>query len=737
MDKPLLPAAAAMPEILPPAQEWPSGAGSEAPPSFYAQLVWRYRWQIVTFVVLVTTATALTVTSLRKEYQATAILRIDPGGVRTVADADSSANGVPLSAESLILTEASEISSPAVILRTVQSLQLFKVQEFNPLHFNDQVPPSNAMLLDVAARVRGGISVTNPASTYLLNVSYRSLDPTLSATIANDLLQNLIQQDYETRARALTGASATMQSQLVNLGAQMEKAQTDLVQYESSNDVLNPDSANNIMVAALQQVNQDLGQARSDRIALQGLYNTVTGGSLDALMASKAGAALLPTYQQLQQDSRNLAQMTEVYGPNLPIFREQQALVQDDQRKLDEQSTHITNQILAQYDAAANRERLLVAELETQKRAMDDFNRKAVRYHALQGAADSYSKLYYQLQQQIQDATVAANLKAENLRVISPAHPIPAPVYPRTKLSILAAFFLSSLLAAAVAVAIGMLDRSVATAEQVEHLFRLPLLAALPAVAAKARRDLVPTGYGPRVLQSDSTNLPARANSHYREGILGLNSSLLLAQGRTLRTLAITSSLPGEGKSTAAANFAAALAGTGSRVVLVDADMRKPSAHRIFQVPNRNGLSSWLRGKSTLDQVVVGIPDAPNLFLITAGTAPASPAELLHVGLGVALEELQEKFDCVVFDCPPVLGFADALTVANLAEGCILVVHAGRTDRQLVAGALRHIRSVRANLLGIILNNVSAEVNQYYSYYSHAYYSEGMDLKQESDHDND
>src|SRR6185437_5227988 len=170
MDKPLLPAAAAMPEILPPAQEWPSGAGSEAPPSFYAQLVWRYRWQIVTFVVLVTTATALTVTSLRKEYQATAILR------------------------------------------TVQSLQLFKVQEFNPLHFNDQVPPSNAMLLDVAARVRGGISVTNPASTYLLNVSYRSLDPTLSATIANDLLQNLIQQDYETRARALTGASATMQS---------------------------------------------------------------------------------------------------------------------------------------------------------------------------------------------------------------------------------------------------------------------------------------------------------------------------------------------------------------------------------------------------------------------------------------------------------------------------------------------------------------------------------------------
>jgi succinoglycan biosynthesis transport protein ExoP len=720
-DESLTSAALPPPEILPPPAGF-SDTAHEAPPSYYLQLVWRYRWQILTFVVLATTAAALVVFSMRQEYAATAILRIDPSGMRTVGQSSTADGGVPLNAESLITTEASELTSPAVILRTVDALKLYRLAEFNPTAAANPNPPSAAEALQVANTVKAGVSASNPSGTYLLNVSFRSYDPTLSANVANSLLQSLIQQDYQTRVAALMGASTNMRAQLVDLRSKMEAAQAALVQYESSHDVLNPDSSNNIMQASLTQVNQDLGVARSERITLQALNSVAQKGGLDALMATKQGAGLTPLYQQLLQDQTSLARMSQVYGPNFPVYREQEALVEHDRSVLQRQQQHIANQIQAQYAAARSREQLLEGALQTEKLQMDAFNRKAIRYQALKASADSYTKLYYELQQEIQDASVAANLKADNLRIISPAHPVETAVYPRRMLTVAATFLLSLFLGVGAAVAVGMLDPSLATAEQIENLFRLPLLTALPAVPAKHRVELQPLRYGNPLGRSgsDARDLPAVAatTSHYREAILGLSSTLRLTQERDLRTLAITSSLPGEGKSTAAANLAAALAVLDVRVVLVDADMRKPSVHRIFQVPNRLGLSALLRGKAGLDEVLLAAPGAPNLHLIPSGVLPASPAELLHVGLGSILEELQGRFDLVVFDCPPILGFADALAVTSVVDGCVLVVHAGKTDRQMVTGALRQLRAVRAEILGIVLNNVSEQVNYYYSYYS-------------------
>ncbi len=735
LEKSALPAVATpLPEYQP--QSFGGGfAGvSEAPPSYYAQLVWRYRWQILTLVMFVTTVVALVVFSLHPQYSATAILRIDQNGMQTVGQNNRGANGMPLSASSLIHTEASEITSPAVILRTVRNLQLYDYREFNPKNRPGSPVPSNVRLLKIADVVKGGISVSHPSSTYLLNVSYRSLDPNLSASIANGLLQSLIQQDYQTRVNALLGASTSMRSQLVALRARMERAQAALVQYESQKDVLDPDSANNIMMASLTQVNNDLGLARAQRILYQSLYDVVSSGDINSILVTKPGAQLFPLEQQLLQDRARLARMALVYGPKFPVFRQQQAVVKNDQALLERQRRQIADQIQSQYDSALAREKLLKHELIKQKQQMDLYNLKAIRYHSLQAAAQSYTKLYYELQEKIQDAGVAANLKAENLRIISPAHAIDTPVYPRKFLAIAVSFFLSAFLGIAGALVLGILDSSVTTAEQIENLFHLPLLAALPQLDSKEQRLLRPFGYGTQASLTDSgqeaSSLPAhvRHGSPFREGILALHSAIMLAHDRVLRTLAVTSALPSEGKSTITANLAAALAGMGSRVVLVDADMRKPSTHHIFQMPNRKGLSTLLRGHATLEQVILEIPHLPNLFLVPAGSASSSPAELLNHGLSPLLEELQAKFDYVVFDCPPILGFADSLSITNQTDGCLLVVSAGHTDRTVISGALRQLRSVRASILGIVLNNVSREVNKYYSYYStykhYAQYSE-------------
>lgn len=706
----------------------------DLPLTFYTHLLFRYRWRILTFAFFITALVCLASIVLPKRYQSTATLRIDPSGMRTVGENANSQSNIPVNSLRLITTEAAELKSPAVVLDTIRSLRLYQEKEFLPTHTR-AASLTPVQLNEVLRKVTDQIAVDQPLETYLLRVSFSSHHPKLSAQIANQLLRSLIQQDYTTRVQALLGSSRSMRSQIVNLRAKMEQSQKALIDYESTHDVLNPDSSDNIMQSRLSQVNQNLGQAQLKRFILQADFNVVKSGNLDALIASDRGRYLVPLQSRLLQDQRRLSQMAQVYGPNYPLYKQQAQLVKHDQTVLNTQEHHVARQIYSQYETAQSEENLLHLELKVQKQRMDTFNLKAIRYYALKAAADSYTKLYYQLQQRIQDASIAANLHSESLRIISPARPIFKAVFPRPIFAGIVALLLSLLVAIVGVIGYGLMDKSVADPQQVELWFQVPVLISLPQVTVKERAMLTPVGYGPKLLgdqvgnehaEDARTHINSRSSA-FREGILGLHSALMLAREKDFHTLAITSALPSEGKSTVAANLAAAFAGMGNRTVLVDTDMRKPSMHRQFKISNRNGLSSLLRNQLTLDQAIQDIPGVPNLSLLTAGPSPSSPAELLHLGLGDLLEQLRGRYDYVVLDCPPILGFADSLTAANLAEASLLVVHAGETQRPMISAALRSLKTVRAQLLGIILNGVSHEMGSYYSYYKTQYKYYGFD----------
>lgn len=710
---------------------------SGLPLGFYIALLQRYRWRIVTLVLASTALVTLASLALQKQYQSTAVLRIDPAGVRTVGELDNTTNGSAQNDSRLITTEAREVTSPAVVTQTIAKLHLASVLDFRPSPAPSGQALTQIQQNQVLARVSAGIGVDQPLDTYLLRVSFRAHDPNLAAQVANGLLESLIQQDAETRVRALNASTKAMRAQLSTLSAQMESSERELVDYESANDVLEPDSKTNLMQANLSQVGQDLVAARAKRMQLQAVYNIVEGGDLDALRASDSGRDLQPLYLRLLTDQRELVRMAQVYGVNYPLYRQQLNLVNNDQAQLQAGERHLASEIAAQYVGAAKYEQLLSTELERQKQNMDDFNRKAIQYYALKGRADSASKLYNQLQQQIQDAEVAANLQTESLRIISPAQPEPKPVYPRPLLAGVLTALVSALLGVGAAISVGILNRTLSKPEEIEQWFGIAPLASLPLVASRDHTSLAPSPFGARYLGAGDTQAPSTEelqpshSSPFREGILALHSALLLAQDQECRVLAICSSLPGEGKSTVAANLAAAFAGLGSSTVLVDCDMRKPSMHRQFQISNRRGLSNLLRGQTGLEQVLTAAPGIPNLSLVPGGPPPAGPAELLRLGLQDLLDQLRGRFDYVLFDCPPVLGFADALVVTNLADGTLLVVEAGETDRQFVAGSLRQLNSVRAHMLGAVLNGVSSKLNSYYGYYSHSYeYS-----TEESEHD--
>lgn len=692
-----------------PFEGWSSarlGDKAGLPFAYWLRWLLRFRLQIATFVLVVTVVAGLIDLSRPKQFDAAAILRVDPQSARVVGD-DSGRPSPGSETSLLVTTEAQVVTSPAVVLAMIHNLGLGSYPEFAPkgnsIHENDEQRDDRLLRL-VTAR----IGIDQPLQTYLLNIHFRAHDPNLAAAAANGLAQAFLDQEYATRAKALRESSRYMSGQLDGLRAQMEKDQTALVNYESANDVIDPNDKSNIYQASLTQMNTDLSAAVSLRIRLQAEDAAAQTGDVDALMVSDRSGSLASLHGRLLSDRRELARLGALYGARYPDYLQQARVVEQDQRALNQEAIRIEVQVNDEYRTAIYRENLIRQALNSEKQSMDAFNLRAVRYDALKASADSSTKLFYDLQQRIQDANVAAGLRSEDLRVISPARIPNRSVSPRPLLTVVVTGFASTLLAIGFLAILAVRDRTVNSPEQIEYFFGVPAIAALPNLPSRKVAD---------------EQMQPSSRSAYREAILGLYTSLQFVSSEKLSVIAVSSSIPGEGKSTTCSHLAAVYASLGTRVLLIDADMRKPSLHRRFRVPNLIGLSSLLQGEVAPEEALLESGQG-GLTILAAGPSPANPSELLRLRLGTLVERLRDRFDVILIDCPPTLGFADVTSVATIASGVLLVVQAGATDQAQVAGAIRSFRSVRANLLGIVLNRVSADLDSYYSYYRSSYFKE-------------
>lgn len=690
----------------------PDRGDAELPLAYYWALVLRQRWRIASFVVVVTTAATLFTLTRPKQYDATMLLRVDPLSSPLVGQ--DQRNG-QVDTNLLVATEGQVLTSPAVVQETIDKLNLGTDPEFAAESATSNgAPPAPGKLLEAVTK---RINVRQPVGTELLDVTFRSHRPELSAEAANGLAAQFLEHENVIRAQTLTDSSRAMAGQLDTMRAEMENDEAALVKYEAENDVIDADDKTNIYQARLSAINDDLGKAQSQRMELEADYRVVSQGGLDALLASKLGEQLLPDQQRLINDQRQLARDATIYGPQHPTYRQQLEVVQHDQQALDDGAALVRQQVADQYRAALAREALIQRGLQQQKAAFDAFSMRAIKYSALKAAADGSARLYYDLQQRIQDAAVAAGLRSEDVAVVSPAQPPVKPSAPHPLLVGLITLFGTALFGVAAAVAAGLMDRTVGNADQVELRFRVPVIGALPEVPTaqvgtglSLMRQANPGGE----VDSEAQPLP------YREAAYAIYSALQFALGDGAHPVAVTSSLPGEGKSTLISYLAVVGAALGRRTVLVDADMRKPNIHRIYGLPNRSGLSNALRRHGALGELLQAA--GPNLSVLTSGPVPRNPTELLHLGLGDLLEELQTQFDLILIDCPPLLGFGDSIKIASLADGVLLVAHSGTTQQAQLASSLRHLNSVQARLLGVVLNRVNTDRGGEYSYYHNYYY---------------
>jgi len=559
-------------------------------------------------------------------------------------------------------------------------------------------------------------------------VSYESTDPVLAARILNAHLDNFKAQNIQSRYEATLEATRFLTSQLNELKLTVKQSEDARINYERQNQIWSVDDKSNITTQRLADLDKQLTDAQGETLKKQALYEYAKAGDIDAVPEIRAD----PLLQDLQKRRADLAVLfTEAvnqYGPNFPKVQRLQAQMKEVDDQIARESKGIVLQLESDYREAKQREELIRQALELQKAETNNMAEKMVQYNILKRESEADKTLYEGLLTKLKEAGISEGLKSSNLRVVDPAMIPSYPARPAKARNIALAFLVGLVGGIGLALLREYLDNTVKTPDDIETLTRLPSLAVVPAFgdngSSKRRMGIFSgpstNGHEKRI-ELVAQHLP---KSQMSEAFRALRTALLLSQpDHPPQVILVTSALPREGKTTAAANLAVTLAQLGDKTVLVDADLRKPGVGRLLNLGTGKyaGLSSYLAGVSTLDLVTVPHPAIPNLAAIPTGPLPPNPADLLSSHkLADAIAELRTKFKFVVVDSPPIMAATDAVILSVQADGVLLVVRSGETPKEAFTRTCDLLTSVKSRLLGVVLNAVDASAPDYY--YSYRYY---------------
>ncbi|MDX6462281.1 MAG: polysaccharide biosynthesis transport protein, partial [Acidobacteriaceae bacterium] len=373
---------------------------------------------------------------------------------------------------------------------------------------------------------------------------------------------------------------------------------------------------------------------------------------------------------------------------------------------------------------AVNRESLLRRDMTKAKAEFDQMNGRSFEYKALKQEADTDKALYEELIRKIREAGINASFESSSIRLADVARPALYPSFPKTMLNALLALLGSTIIGLSIIFLMDALDTTVVDSEHLQRELRVPLLPSLP--VGKFTTGILPMQEmpgGPQFNGISAKEMLAAPNAAFDEAIRTLRSSILLSAGleHHPRSILVTSASPGEGKSTIALYLAAAHSQQQRRTLLIDGDMRRPVIK--LGVSNDRGLSDVVNGTMHWKEAVQTPYAYPELDILSAGPSSRRVADRIGMVLRSILDEAEREYDLVVIDSPPLLGFAEPLEIAALADSVIIVARAGRTNRSAVASVVEQLKRVRANIIGIVLNGVRADMSSQYYYYSPRYYS--------------
>jgi capsular exopolysaccharide synthesis family protein len=539
-------------------------------------------------------------------------------------------------------------------------------------------------------------------NTRLVDLYFRSTDPVLAARVANALAQSYIEHSLELRMLTTQEASKWLSEQLAAQRKEVEASEAALQAYRERDDALSLEESQNIVVQKLAELNSAVTRVKAERIEKESLYD-----QLRTLQRDRKGVDTFPAIlsngfiQELKAElaglQRQRAELSAQYGDRHPEMVKLETAIQNTDTKLQSEIQKIVDSVVTEYRAVAAQEASLSSALEQQKREAQDLNEKAIGYGTLQRNAKSNRDVFESLPQRANETNVFNDLNTSNIRVVDAAEVPSAPVSPRKKFNLLLALMVGTMLAGVMVVGREVLDNRITAPDDIKPYLEVPLLGWVPLLGRRAFSRQAPLINGDVPFEFAEAFRMARSNLRF----------YLEAEPRQI--VVVTSTGSSEGKTVVAANLAIASAQSGQRVLLIDADLRRPGLHRFFQEPRTPGLCDVIRDTSGLTDAVRQ-SDVPNLWLLAAGAHEEHPAECLESDrFQDLLTHLRDSsdFDRIIIDTPPVLPVADACIVAHAASAVVFVVGSELTSRDAARAALEQLSTAAPKFLGVLLNRVN------------------------------
>jgi capsular exopolysaccharide synthesis family protein len=568
----------------------------------------------------------------------------------------------------------------------------------------------------------------------LVEVSFESIDPRLAAQVVDTLASTYIQQDLESRWESSQKASEWLSQQLLDMKAKLEKSEDELQQYARDNGLLfletDKGTTENIVVQRLRELQEELTKAQAGRYEKESLFRLVQQGDFASLPGVFDNKLMQDLTVKIAELKRERSRLAAIFNPDYPSVKEIESQLDETEAVLSTERQRAAKEITNDYDAAVKREEMVEEAFKEQQRQANVIAEKSVQYNILKRETDTNKQLYVGLLEKLKETGVSTSLKAVNIRVVDPAYPPQKPDRPRILLNLSLGLVVGLCLGIGGAFLQEHLDNTFKSAEEMEHFLRLPALASVPIVESSHNGRGVHSLYErARLLAGDKvrTDLTPHwnqvegngQNSALVEAFHGLRTSVLFsAPKHPPRSLLVTSATAGEGKTTVAANLAVSLAQLGERVLLIDADLRRPNLHNFFSLPNSSGLVNFLAGDTDWRSLVCHVAPV-GLTALFAGPVPPNPADLLSSeNMRTLVHDASTEYKFVVLDSPPLLNLADSRILATLVDGVILVVGGGITPRQLVHRAYISILDAGSHVLGAAINFADTKAGYYSSSYN-------------------
>ena len=618
-------------------------------------------------------------------------------------------------------TQLEILRSRALAERVERRLNLAANERFfTAMQAPDVAGSQQARFNTAVGLVEANFTASLPRDTRIAELSFTSTDPNISADVANAYAAEFIQSNLQRKFDSSAYARSFVAEQLEEARVQLEGSERELNAYARqaglirTRDPSNEDAeaAGSVTASSLMQLNESANNAQAARIEAEARWNSERAQPLFAsqtVLASPTVQALMAKRADVQA---RLESARARYLPDHPSIRTLEAELATVEANLNSAANEARNSVRAQYQAAAAAEQRLRARVGTLQGATLAEQDRSVRYNTLAREADTNRSIYDGLLQRYRELNASSGITASNIAIVDEAQVPNSPSSPNMRRNVLVALLLGAALAAALVFLRDQIDDRLRVPEDVESKVGLPLLGVIP-----------------RSESGEPTEALADPKSVLAESYSALRTALLYSTREGLpKVLLVTSAQASEGKTTTSYAIARGFARVGKRVLLMDADLRRPSLHKLLGMDNSKGLSSVLVGEASL-QESLNTSDRDGMHLLPSGPIPPSPAELLSgPRMAALLEQLEHAYDLVVIDSAPILGLADSTELAALADGVMVVIEADRGRGGQLKNALRRLRGSSSVILGAVLTKFDpGRAGNSYSYYGYDYYRYGDD----------